>query len=173
MASATIAPPIVSWYKLDCKAPAATDINMPGYKRWTAMDTTGAWGAANGYWHNNASNDNSYSEELSYFFKGPSNINCGILADKNGCDGTGSISCDQWSHPAGYFILSSMMLLEDVSFTLPDNHPETERSYSTSKINTMLSLMLVQRLLIKSRTLRPHFLLPRLILLSNSQWILR
>ncbi|KAJ5826412.1 glycosyl hydrolase family 71-domain-containing protein [Penicillium riverlandense] len=139
VASATVTPTSsLSWYQFDCKAPAATDINMPGYQRWTAMDGLGAWGDANSYWHEHASDGVSYSEELSYFFKGPSNINCGILADKNGCDGTGSISCNQWNHPAGYFIVSSMMLLEDHFQNLYDAIPDA-RSAVTDQVPDITS----------------------------------
>ncbi|KAL4916500.1 hypothetical protein BDW62DRAFT_211907 [Aspergillus aurantiobrunneus] len=115
-------PPIVSafleglaepdWDGINCSLPAATDSNMDPLDRWDQLQVQQAWDAAVDNW-NKEGKDNGmqFSQSVGSFFKYTETLFCENLADNDGCSNL-QVQCDQFSHPAGYMIVLSMIWLE-------------------------------------------------------------
>lgn len=109
-----------TWESLDCSAKAVNDIYMPASQIWSDLNCDSAWKDAMRYWDQHEqtadSHDLEFSEVMSYYFHGPKYIRCGDLANGNACggDNAGALTCSKFNSPAGYEILQSFMLLENV-----------------------------------------------------------
>lgn len=111
-----------TWENLGCSAKAASSILMPYSQVWSDLNCDNAWQAAVGHWEQYEQTwDNKnlqFSEVISRYFNGPQYIRCSDLTSGNACGGdtAGSLKCSDFNSAAGYKIMSSLMLLENVGY---------------------------------------------------------
>lgn len=111
--------PPSAWASKKCTEPSLTDAFAPPQKRWEAADAQDAWAAVELSWnqHGVPAGDQPapFTGYVGNFFHTKDGFNCSNMA--NGpCQDTIECADDsQGSHPAGFLIMNSFVMLHQVS----------------------------------------------------------
>jgi hypothetical protein len=104
------------WQTATCNDANIADPSLNQAVRWNAADASGAWAAVVANWTadpNPGASELSFIEEVSRFFGGVENMNCGSTVENNGC--TSAIALCSTNVPAGALIINSLVEINDVS----------------------------------------------------------
>lgn len=103
------------WATHPCNDPAVNNSLSDGGPRWNAAGCDAAWADFLTSWNGNP-HSSSFSNELSNYFHGPPNWDCGVISalDSSCGDTTQCNNVDKFP-PAAQFIMDSLALIQQVS----------------------------------------------------------
>jgi hypothetical protein len=106
-----------TFLSIQCTIPEITDAATPPSDRWAATDAGTAWVDVIANWQVlGIKSGLTFVESVSNNFHGPEQMQCGVTAANNGCNGA-DIECNAVTCPAGYLMLNSLKAVSEVSFT--------------------------------------------------------
>ena len=107
-----------AWQTAQCTTPDVTNAATNPQQRWDSVDTEDAWTAAVNSWTSNTANPLTFPQQISNFFHGPDQMLCGQTTARDGCGS--DVECSDVDHPAGFFILNSLVAISDLNYNFYD-----------------------------------------------------
>lgn len=108
-----------NWQNVSCSDPVIQNRSLDVTTRWNYADANGAWDAAVKAWNQTLPSNTSFSQFITDFFGGPQTFECGSTYEQSYC--SGSLMCTEVPTVAAQYILNSLSMINNVSFSINPN----------------------------------------------------
>ncbi|KND87760.1 Killer toxin subunits alpha/beta [Tolypocladium ophioglossoides CBS 100239] len=123
------------WLSKNCESSGANATYPNSKWRWDEVCSDEAWNAAISYYKRNKATDpESFSRMISDFFHGPSSMDCGVLADENGCNAYQLCIQGNGTGPAATFILNGFVTMSNMFVNLYDSIKDSQQSLEVNGV---------------------------------------